>query len=157
RRLTGKSARYRQLGAALALSDRNHTGRFPSRTFFRSFWRLLGGCWRRRLFFEHFSNRFSQLAKDFFHRLRGVGYAEVILFREPAKLRHERRLILAETLVHILCREQIHSRFPIIKSVRENHAWDQILHADAEIKDGIGPKREAVKIVHPRRINPTNQ
>ena len=81
-----------------------------------------------------------QLRENHFRVRRSIDRFESILDAEPVKLRKKHRLVVAKALVHIETGEKIHSRLPIVETAREDHARDQMLDPEAQMKTASGFK-----------------
>ena len=87
------------------------------------------------------------------HVGRGIDDFEVVFLRQALELRQQLGLILPEAVVHILAGMNIHAGFPIIEPPRENHAGDQIIHANAQIEGGVRLQRKAIDVANPPGVS----
>src|ERR1700722_3633708 len=65
-----------------------------------------------RILLEQLQYIFLQLLADGFGIPRRVDQLKVEFRTEPVEFRQQRRLVIAETVVHVVARVQVHARFP---------------------------------------------
>src|SRR4051812_29226315 len=108
---------------------------------------------RRVRFGQEGANLPAELVLDHFDLAPCVEHAKPEFIRHGRVLAEQRSLVGAKALVNIITEFHVHPGFPEVHPARLEHAADECLLVDLQVKDQVRRDRKAVQIPHPCSVH----
>jgi hypothetical protein len=86
---------------------------------------------------QQWQNALLELLGKLIYRLAGIDHLEAIFVCHQFELFEQQRLVIDETLEEVTAQAHIHTRFPVIEPAALQHARDQVIQIDFQLKDRV--------------------